>query len=58
VKYHFVRECADNRQIKVDFIRSEGQLGDFLTKSLGKTKFQELRSKVGLVDVNRLHHKA
>jgi hypothetical protein len=27
VKYHFVRECADNGQIKVDFIRSEGQLG-------------------------------
>lgn len=58
VKYHFVRECAENGQIKVDFIRSEEQLGDFLTKPLGKTKFQELRSKVGLVDVDRLHHKA
>jgi hypothetical protein len=27
VKYHFVWECADNGQIKVDFIRSEEQLG-------------------------------
>jgi hypothetical protein len=31
VKYHFVRECADNGLVKVDFIRSEEQLGDFLT---------------------------
>jgi hypothetical protein len=35
VKYHLVRESAENDRIKVEFIRSEEQLGDILTKPLG-----------------------
>jgi hypothetical protein len=39
-------------RIKVEFIRSEEQLGDILTKPLGRVKFLELRTKIGLIDVN------
>jgi hypothetical protein len=31
VKYHLVREFAENGLIKVEFITSKGQLGDILT---------------------------
>jgi len=55
VKYHLVWESADNGLINVDFIRSEEQLGDILTKPLGRVKFHELRTKIGLIDVNRKH---
>jgi hypothetical protein len=41
----------------VEFIRSEEQLGDILTKPLGRLKFLELHTKIGLIDVNR-HKKA
>ena len=58
VKYHLVRESADNGLIDVDFIRSEEQLGDILTKPLGIVKFHELRAKIGLFDVNSEHNKA
>jgi len=53
VKYHLIWESADNGLINVDFIRSEEQLGDILTKPLGRVKFHELRTKIGLIDVNR-----
>jgi hypothetical protein len=41
----------------VEFIRSEEQLGDILTKPLGGVKFLELRTKIGLIDVDE-HNKA
>jgi hypothetical protein len=58
VKYHLVRESAEAVLIKVEFIRSAEQLGDILTKPLGKTKFHELRSMIGLIDIGSVHHKA
>jgi hypothetical protein len=51
VKYHLVREFVENGLLKVEFIRSEEQLGDILTKLLGRVKFLELRAKIGLIDV-------
>jgi hypothetical protein len=41
----------------VEFIRSEEQLGDILTKPLGRVKFLELRTKIGLIDIDG-HNKA
>jgi hypothetical protein len=57
VKYHLVWESIEYGRIKVEFIRSEEQLGDILTKPLGRVKFLELRTKIGLIDVDR-HNKA
>jgi hypothetical protein len=57
VKYHLVQKSAENGQIKVEFIRSEEQLGDILTNLFGRVKFLELRTKIGLIDVDG-HNKA
>jgi hypothetical protein len=57
VKYHLVREFAKNGRMKVEFIRSEEQLDDILTKPLGRVKFLKLRTKIGIIDVDR-HNKA
>jgi hypothetical protein len=57
VKYHLVWESIENGRIKVEFIRSKEQLSDILTKPLGRVKFLELRTKIGLIDVDR-HNKA
>jgi hypothetical protein len=51
VKYHLVCESAARGQISVDFIGTEDQLVDILTKSLGRVKFQELRRRIGLTNV-------
>jgi hypothetical protein len=48
VIYHMIREYEQTGQIAVDFIRTEEQLGDILTKPLCKIKFKELCNKIGL----------
>ena len=48
VKYHYVRECAEGGLIDVQFIRTAEQLGGILTKALGRLKYEELKSKIGL----------
>jgi hypothetical protein len=55
VKYHLGRESEARGQIKVEFVRMGDQLGDILTKSLGKVKFQELRDRIGLINTSTQH---
>jgi hypothetical protein len=48
VRYHFLRECVEKAKIVVSYTTMKNQLADLLTKALGRTHFQELRSKVGV----------
>jgi hypothetical protein len=47
-RFHFLRECAQDGLIEVDFIRTEDQLVDTLTKALCKAKFEGLCVRIGL----------
>jgi hypothetical protein len=55
VRYHLIREYEQTGQIAVEFIRTEEQLGDILTKPLGKVKFRELCNKIGLKIHQKVH---
>jgi hypothetical protein len=35
IKYHFIRGCLEEGSMKASYIRSEDQLANILTKSLG-----------------------
>ena len=37
--FNYIRECANRGLIKIDFIRTEEQLGDIFIKSMAKVKF-------------------
>jgi len=59
VMYGFIRGCLDERSIKTGYINTQDQLADFLTKSLGRVKFQELRARIGIVQIQlKAPHKA
>lgn len=47
-KFHFIRDCVDQKWVEVEYIRSEEQLANIL---IGKIRFLELRGKLGLVPV-------
>lgn len=51
-RYHFIRECAERGLITVEYIHTEEQLGDIFTKALSRMKFEELRSKIGVRQIN------
>ena len=47
-RYHFIRECVEDKKTKIGFIRTEDQLADIFTKALGRMKFQEMRDRIGI----------
>jgi hypothetical protein len=47
-RFHFIRECVEKKQIAVEYVRTEDQLADILTKPVGRVRFLELRKKMGL----------
>jgi hypothetical protein len=48
VKFHFLRDCVEERQIVIEFVDTNRQLADILTKSLGRLRFMELRGLMGM----------
>jgi hypothetical protein len=52
VRFHLIREYENSGQIAIEFIRTEEQLADILNKPLGKEKFNELCSIIGLRTVS------
>ena len=53
-KYHFIHKCIEEGKVEVDHVGTAGQLADIFTKSLGRVKFVELRSALGVVDVQQV----
>ena len=47
-RYHFIRQCVDEKRTVVAYIKSEDQLADILTKSLRRLKFLEMREWLGI----------
>jgi hypothetical protein len=50
-RYHFIRQCVDDGDIDVQFVRTQDQLSDIMTKALGCVQFEELRHRIGIVKV-------
>ena len=47
-RFHFIRECVENEQVEVDHVPGSEQKADILTKSLGRIRFKEMRSFMGV----------
>lgn len=51
VDCHFVREKVATKVISTPYVKSEDQLADMFTKSLGRQRLQERLSKLGMIDI-------
>jgi hypothetical protein len=45
VKFHYRRGCVEHRDVELEYIRTNEELADMLTKALGPKHFHELREK-------------
>jgi hypothetical protein len=50
VKYHFVKDLSKNGFFKYVYCGTEDMVADLLTKPLGPTRLEKLRTMMGLVD--------
>nr|GFC27708.1 hypothetical protein [Tanacetum cinerariifolium] len=48
IRYHFIKEHAENGVIKLNFVNTEYQLADLFTKALGRERFEFLINKLGM----------
>lgn len=49
---HFVREKVVSKEICTPYVKTEDQLADMFTKSLGRDRIQSILSKLGMIDSN------
>ena len=52
VKHHFIGDHVKDGNVEIKYLRTEMQLADFMTKALGKTKFEKFRDELGVVMIN------
>jgi transposase InsO family protein len=55
VKFHYIRECVEENRVQLQSIKTEEQLADILTKALGRERFCELRSRLGVLHVKQAY---
>ncbi|GJZ66163.1 zinc finger, CCHC-type containing protein [Tanacetum coccineum] len=48
IRYHFIRECVEKNEIKVEHISRDLQKADILTKALARIKFTEMIDLLGV----------
>jgi hypothetical protein len=39
VRYHFIRECVEHGDVRLEFVNMQDQLDDMFTKALGRVRF-------------------
>ena len=49
LRYHYIRECVELGRVDVVHVRTGDQVADIFTKSLGRSRFSELRHKLGVI---------
>ena len=49
IKYHYVRELVEDKEVKIEYINTKEQTTDIFTKLLCKDAFEYLRCKLGVI---------
>ena len=54
IKYHYVRELVEDKQVKMEYINSKEQIADIFTKPLPKDAYEYLRGKLGVIPLSKV----
>jgi hypothetical protein len=49
IKYHYLRDQAENKNIKLEYVPTQEQVADIFTKPLSRDVFEYLRQKLGVI---------
>ena len=54
IKYHYVRELVQDKEVKMEYVNTKEQIADIFTKALPKDAHEYLRGKLGVIPYQRL----
>ena len=49
IKYHYIRDMGQRGAVKLQYVATEEQIADVLTKPLARVKFEYFREKLGVL---------
>ena len=55
IKYHFLRELVEDKEIRLEYVNAKEQIIDIFTKPLSKDAFLYLRGKLGVITLSKAH---
>ena len=53
IKYHYVRELVEDKEVKMDYVNSKEKIVDIFTKPLPKDAYEYLRGKLGVIPLSK-----
>lgn len=53
IRYHFIRECVERKEIQIEHVSTELQRADILTKGLTTVKFERMRKLLGVKELEK-----
>ena len=51
VKYHYIRDMVQRGAVKLQYVATDEQIADVLTKPLDRVKFEYFREKLGVLQI-------
>ena len=51
IKYHYIRDMVQRGVVKLQYVATEEQIADVLTKSLARLKFEYFKEKLGVLQI-------
>ena len=51
IKYHYIRDIVQRRAMKLQYVATDEQIVDVLTKPLARVKFEYFREKLGVLQI-------
>ena len=53
IKYHYVRELVQDKEVKMEYINTMEQIADIFTKALPKDACEYIRGKIGVITLSK-----
>ena len=53
IKYHYVRELVEDKEVKMKYVNSKEQIDDIFTKPLSKDAYEYIRGKLGVIPLTK-----
>ena len=53
IKYHYVRELVEDKEVKMEYVNSKEQIANIFKKSLPKDSYEYLRGNLGVIHLSK-----